>query len=183
LRNLIKSLSLAVALIAPVALHATPLTGQFSIDGTVTNTGTVLNFVPGTAAVGTGTQTGSFASLLTAGQLLTSGPATINYTPYVPGSAVFTVGSLTATLESLVATNFSLGGATITAFVGDALFTAAGFDTTAGTISFSTQGSGPVTFSATGLATASQVPEPSTLALFGTGALGLAGLVSRKLMA
>jgi len=186
LRKIMMSLSLVAALAVPAALHATPITGQFSIDGTVTNTGSALNFAPGTEKVGTGTQMGTFATLLTDGQPVTSGPSTIVYSPYTPGSAVFTAGALTVTLDTLVATNFIVNGTPITAFAGTATYSAAGYDSNNGTLSFSTQANGAVTFSATGIATApsnSPVPEPSTLAMFGTGALGLAGLVSRKLIA
>jgi hypothetical protein len=166
---------------APVALHATPISGQLSIEGTVVNNGSVLTFVPGTSFTGYYTQTGTFATLLSDHEAITSGPSTISFTPYVPGSAVIGITPLTITLLSLVDTQFMLNGSVIDAFSGSASFAAPGYDTTMGIFSFSTQASGPVTFSATGLA--SPVPEPSTLALFGTGALGLAGLVSKKFIA
>jgi hypothetical protein len=74
--------------------------------------------------------------------------------------SVFTVGSLTTTIESITATNLVIGGVPVTVFGGTADFTAPGFDRTMGTFGFSTQGNGPVTFSATGAAN-SPVPESS----------------------
>lgn len=179
MRKFLSALVLVAAIAAPAALHASPITGQFSIDGTVTNTGSELDFVPGTAKTGMGTQTGTFAALLTDNELLTSGSTKIVFSPSYTGGGFFTVGSLTAVIDTLVATNFVLNGTPITAFSGTATFSAAGYDTTDGVFSFSTQANGPVTFSATGIAN-SPVPEPSTLALFGTGALGLGLLVSKR---
>ncbi len=43
----LSALALVAAIAAPAALHATPISGQFSIDGTVTNNGTTLTFLPG----------------------------------------------------------------------------------------------------------------------------------------
>lgn len=181
MKRILMLFAVIAAMVAPTALVADPITGQFSIAGTVTNTGTALNFAPGTTTVGMGTQTGTFATLLTDGQAVNSMPATIDYSPYVPDSAVIGIDPLTITLETLVATNVSVNGSTFTLFSGDALFSAAGYDTTSGTFSFSTQGNGAVTFSATGLA--SPVPEPSSILLFGTGALALMGLSTKRLLA
>ncbi len=66
--------------------------------------------------------------------------------------SVFTVGSLTTTIESITATNLVIGGVPMTIFDGTSDFTAPGFDRRVGTFGFSTQGNGPVTFSATGAA-------------------------------
>jgi len=85
-------------------------------------------------------------------------------------------------IESITATNLVIGGVPMTIFGGTADFTAPGFDRTMGTFGFSTQGNGPVTFSATGAAN-SPVPEPSTLTLLGSGLLGLAGIVKKRFVA
>lgn len=176
------TLALVAALAAPAALHATPITGQFSIGGTVTNTGTSLDFVSGTVKSGIQTQTDVFATLVPDNTAVSSGPMSIVYSPY-SCCTVFTVGQLTTKLLDITATNTSIAGVPITIFGGDALFTAAGFDPTMGTFGFSTQGNGKVTFSATGTATTSPVPEPSTFALMGSGLLGLASAAKRKFMA
>lgn len=184
MHKLFSSLALVAALAAPSALHASMMTGQFSVQGTVTNNPTthVLTFIPESVETGFGTQTGTFASLLTNNEHATDGTPTIDYGPYVSGSSYFVIGPLTATIDSLIEFTSILNGQTIYGFTGTGTLAAADYDTTPGSFTFSTQESGPVTFSATTFAT-SPVPEPSSLALFGTGVFGLAGVVSRKFRA
>lgn len=184
MRKLLSALALVAAIAAPVSLHATPITGQFSIDGTVTNTGTALNFGIGTIFTGQGTQLGTFKTLVPDRTPITMGPTGIVFAPYTC-CTVFTVGSLTTTLETLTYTITNPGGVPLYGFGGTALFhdTTGAFTDSTGTFGFSAQQSGPVTFSATGLSTASPVPEPSTLALMGTGVLGLAGAIKKRFLA
>jgi hypothetical protein len=183
-RKLLSALALVAAIAAPVALHATPITGQFSIGGTVTNTGSALNFGIGTIFTGTGTQTQVFSILVPDHTPVTMGPTGIVFAPYTC-CTVFTVGNLTTTLETLTYNIETVGGVPLYGFGGTALFhdTTGVYTDTMGTFGFSAQQSGPVTFSATGISTASPVPEPSTLALMGSGVLGLAGVVRRKFLA
>lgn len=182
--KLFASLALVAALATPAALHATMMNGQFSIQGSVSTDAVnhVLSFVPTSIETGIGTQTGSFSTLLTDGEFATSGTPTINYDPYIAGSAFFGIGPLNAVINTLTESTSVIDGHTVYGFSGMGTLSAAGFDDTPGSFTFSTQDSGVVTFSATTIA-GSPVPEPSTLALFGTGAFGLAGIVSRKLRA
>lgn len=184
MRKILSSLAVMAALaVAPSVLHATPITGQFSITGaSVTDDGSTLTFIPNSIAVGAAnTLTGDFTTLLSANE---AGTITSNfsYNPYVAGSGVITLTNtngttVTYTLNTL--SEQSLGSYTLFTGTGILSTNAAGFDNTDGTLLFSTQGNGTVTFSAT--TNASPVPEPSTLMLLGTGLVGLAGVVKRRL--
>jgi hypothetical protein len=179
MQRLFASLTVVAAtLLAPIALHAdTLMTGQFVITGTVTNVGTTLMFDPTTLRTGIGTQTGSFTTLLNDNEGFSGGTQNITYNPYTPDSAFFTIGELTIVLDTL---NETTVGSTLN-FSGVANLAAAGFLDTLANYSFSTAASGPSTFTATTIVpTAPSVPEPSSLALFGTGALGLAGFAATK---
>jgi PEP-CTERM motif len=157
-----------------LAAHADTMTGQFSLQGTLINTGTALNF--SIVETGAGTQTGSFTTLLSDNELVIGNPV-LTYSPtYTPGSEVFVIGSLTVDLETFAETAAGL-------FSGTALLSAPGFTNTDAIVSLTTQlNSGPVTFSATAVTPSPSVPEPSTFVLLGTGILGLAGVVRLKFL-
>jgi hypothetical protein len=179
MQRVFTSLTLAAALIlAPIALHAdTLMTGQFVITGTVQNVGTTLEFSPPTLMTGTGTQTGTFATLLPDHMGFSGGTVNITYNPYTPDSAFFFIGPLTITLDTL---NETTVGTTLD-FSGVATLAASGFLNTLANYSFSTLATGPTTFTATTIVpSVPSVPEPSTLALFASGALGIAGFTKRK---
>ncbi|RZU42766.1 PEP-CTERM sorting domain-containing protein [Edaphobacter modestus] len=182
MKKFLSSLVVLAALAVAPALHATPITGQFSVTGTaVTDNGSSLDFTPNTINVGAAsTIMGDFTTLLTAGEagIITS---PINYASYVPGSASLVFGSgstlLTFTLDSVVSDHTGNFGN----FTGTGTITAAGFDPTLANLFFSTQATGAVTFSATAVSNPSAVPEPSTLMLLGTGLIGAAGALKRRL--
>jgi hypothetical protein len=168
----------AAFILAPIALHAdTLMTGQFVIHGTVQNVGTTLEFDPATLLTGVGTQTGTFATILPDSLGFAGGPANIPYNPYTPDSAIFFLGPLTIALDSLTETTV---GSTLN-FSGVTTLSATGFTNTLANLTFSAPASGASSFTATfAVPAAPSVPEPSSLALFGTGALGLAAFAARK---
>jgi hypothetical protein len=183
-KKLLSSLVVLTAMAIAPALHATPISGQFSVTGSaVTDNGSSLVFSPNTINVGAAsTLMGDFTTLLTAGEagVITS---PIDYATYVPGSASLVFGSgsnlLTFTLDSVVAEHSgSFGNFTGTGTITSAV---AGYDPTLANLFFSTQANGVVTFSATAVAAPSAVPEPSTLMLLGTGLIGAAGALKRRL--
>jgi hypothetical protein len=178
MRRVFASFTFVAALaLAPIVLHADTMTGQFTIHGTVQNVGTTLQFDPTTLLTGVGTQTGTFATLLTDNLGFKGGPTTITYNPYAPDSAIFFIGPLTIALDSL---NETTVGSTLN-FAGVTTLSADGFTNTIANLTFSAPASGPGTFIATfAVPAAPAIPEPSSLALFGSGALGLAGLAARK---
>ncbi len=175
----------------PFAAHAStisPFSGQFSITGSsIADNGSSLTFTPSTIVVGAAnTISGSFLNLLTAGE---SGTITspINYMTYNtmnPAQIVFGNGAVDFTIASLTEVTSANNMPNFAIFTGTGLLTSttAGYAATPATLTFSTQGNGDTTFSAT-VDTISAVPEPSTLAMLGTGLVGIAGIAKRRFLA
>ena len=154
-----KTLLTAGLLAASTFASAVPITGQIGFAGDVTDTGTELQFTDTISFATSGTYAG-----------LSGISVTTNDITYVPFYSVanplwtFTSGANTYSFELSSLVDQSVGGFTL--FSGKGTLSATGFDDTAGSWKFSSQG---LTFSAQ----SAPVSEPATIALLG---LGLAGL-------
>jgi hypothetical protein len=173
MRKLLTLLASVALLAAPAVMHADTITGQYEIQGMLFDTGSSLLLASG--SVTPGSQMGSFTSLLPNSQPVFATNTNLSYTAFVPGSETLFVGSLEGVLESFSETAPGV-------FSGSVLLSAPGFDNTTANfvLTASEDKGGLVPYEAT-TSIPPSVPEPSTLALFGTGILGLAGVVRSKL--
>ncbi|RZU39801.1 PEP-CTERM sorting domain-containing protein [Edaphobacter modestus] len=195
-------LALAAVFAAPIAVHADPITGTLSAFGTDTFTSNTVQFFSGEVAGGPGALTGTFALYLTDGNPINflagvlpynQGPNTVP--PAISPVQLFTTSQNGETFAFYM-TDYNamyvsnIPGCTVgncLDVTGNGFFTANGvvaYESSPGSFTFTSQlvgGQTSTTFSASAIATPSAIPEPSSLALMGSGVLAMAGMVRRRM--
>lgn len=194
MKNIFKLAVLGAALSAsvPFAL-ASSITGQVSLFGPNSYNASQITFGPGSTMIG-GTVSGtSFVPYFTDGQVVTMNNFGIAGS-FNPG-VIFTVTENNETLSYYLQTLTTTFSNQSNSFPGNLTLTGMGYFSESGAVDFAdtpatfnltsqlggNNGVG-VTFSETSF-TPSPAPEPSSIALLGTGLLGVAAMVRRRILA